>query len=554
MSDKPKFYRCGDDFPDCEFARKGTEIRIMPGEEFSCPYRRPQCPDRATEVKKTLQGNWWKVAVAVVGGLLLMAMFWPSSGNKPQVSRPKPLPVKPLPEPPTPTLAPVFVVPTPEPVAEVSAKVVLRLQGPEAVSADLLSGLVEAFLRKQGFSGLETRAGSAVRSRVVLGQRPGANEPEAIEIKSAREQDAFGRLAKGETDFAVALRVPTAEEEARMSGVVDVNSKACVHVLALDAAAVIVHKGNSVASLTTAQLEAIWKAETENWSALGGTAMPIELHLLESNHAQMDVFPPFMREHLVTRGRIFRHATPTSLADAVAGSPEAIGVVPMRFLAPARALAVRPSVESQSLVPSQFTTATEDYAFSSRILLYNASRHGPEVSKFLRFIASGEGQEVVGKLGYADQNLRPRREELPSEYKKNIPKEILDRIVGAERISTNFRFAFKSSTLDVKALGDIERVVQRLAEGDMRGKQLLLAGFADNRFDERLATDTVNGPLSLERALTVSRELQKLGVPTAAAIGLGTALPVAPNTDEIGWEKNRRVEIWLLEVASSSPK
>lgn len=551
MSDKPKFYRCGDDFPDCEFARKGTEIRVEPGEVFACPYKRPQCGERATEVKKTLLGDWWKIAAAAVGGLLLVAMLWPSSGKKPQVLSTKPLPLKPIPATPAPTPVPVAVV---APVAEVPARVILRLQGPEAISADLLSGLVEAFLRKEGFAGVETKAGTVARSRIVRGQRAGASEPESVEIKSAREQDAFGRLAKGETDFAVALRVPTTEEEGRMSAVVDVNSKACVHVLALDAPAVIVHKGNPVESLTTAQLEAIWKAEKESWSSLSGAAVPIHLHLLEDNHSQADIFPPFMREHLVTRGRIHRHSTSKELADAVAGSPESIGVVPMRFIAPARAVAVKPSVESQSLIPSQFTTATEDYAFSRRILLYNASRHGPVVSQFLRFIASGEGQNVVGKLGYADQNLRPRREELPAQYKKDLPKWILDGLVGAERLSTNFRFAFKSSTLDVKALGDIERVVPRLAEQDLREKKLLLAGFADSRFDENLGSDTVNGPLSLERARTVLRELQKLGVPTAAAIGLGTSLPVAPNTDEAGWEKNRRVEIWLLEVKSPAPR
>ena len=174
MSGKPKFYRCGDDFPDCEFARKGTEIRIEPGEVFTCPYRRPQCAERATEVKKTLFGSWGKIAgvtVAVLGGLLLVSALWPSSAKKPPISAAKPLPPKPTPVPPSPTPAPVAVVaPTPAPVVEVPARVILRLQGPEAISADLLSGLVEAFLRKEGFAGVETKAGTAARSRVVRGQ------------------------------------------------------------------------------------------------------------------------------------------------------------------------------------------------------------------------------------------------------------------------------------------------------------------------------------------------------------------------------------------------
>jgi phosphate transport system substrate-binding protein len=501
-------------------------------------------------VKKTILGDWWKLAAAGLAVLLLAWMFWPSSSARAgsKVSSAKPIPVKPTPAVATPALV---VVPTTPPPPEIAARVILRLHGPEAVSSDLLSGLVEAFLRKEGFAGVETKAGTAPRTRLVRGQRPGANEPEAIEIKSSREQEAFVRLAKGECDFAVALRVPTGEEETRMSGVVDVNSKACVHVLALDAPAVIVHKGNPIESVTTAQLEAIWKAETDNWAALGGATAPIQVHLLEDNHPQTDLFPSFLREHLVTRGRVHRHASPKALADAVAGTPEAIGIVPMRFIAPAHAVAVKPGADAQSLMPSQFTTATEDYAFTRRILLYNASSHGPVVSQFLRFIASGEGQDIVGKLGYADQNLRPRREDLPALYKqaKDMPAWIIKGLVGAERLSANFRFATGKSELDVKALADIERVVPRLAEQDMRGKQLLLAGFADSR-----GGDTINCPLSVERARTVSRELQKLGVTAAAAIGLCSALPVAPNTDETGWEKNRRVELWLLEVKSPPPR
>ena len=550
---KRRYFRCNDDFPECQFAREGKPICVEPGEQFTCPYKRPRCAERATEVPRSVVPPWaWKAAIATVAALLVGSMLWPSGSGRvdSKVSRPKPIPVKPTPAAATPAhtvVPPVATTPPPE----VAARVILRLHGPEGVSSDLLAGLAEAFLRKEGFAGVETKAGTAPRTRLVRGQRPGANEPEAIEIKSSREQEAFVRLAKGECDFAVALRVPTAEEETRMSGVVDVNSKACVHVLALDAPAVIVHKGNPVESLTTAQLEAVWKAETDNWAALGGAATLIQVHLLEANHPQTELFPSFLREHLVTRGRVHRHASPKALADAVAGTPEAIGVVPMRFIAPARAVAVKSSADTQSLMPSQFTTATEDYAFTRRILLYNASSHGPVVSQFLRFIASGEGQDIVGKLGYADQNLRPRREDLPDLYKraKDMPAWIIKGLVGAERLSTNFRFATGKSDLDVKALADIERVVPRLAEQDLRGKQLLLAGFADSR-----GGDTTNCPLSLERARTISRELQKLGVPAAAAIGLCSALPVAPNTDEAGWEKNRRVEIWLLDVRSPLPK
>ena len=547
MSDKPKHYRCCDDFPDCEYARTGKLIRIEAGQEFVCPYSRPNCAERAIAVKPTVFPPWLLGTCAAVAALMLAWMMWPKTPEQPgpKTSGTKTLPGKTVLATPTPTPVPV-VAPTPPP--EVAARTILRLQAPEAVSSDLLAGLVEAFLRKEGLVGVETKIG-ATRTRIVRGQRPGASEQEAVEIKSAREQDAFSRLAKGECEFAVSFRPPTAEEEARMAGVVDVNSPACVHVLALDAPAIIVQQGHAVKSLTTAQLEAIWKAQTDNWSGLGGANAPIQLHLLDDASPQSELFPAFLREHLVTRGRIHRHDTPKALTDAVAGAPDAIGVVPMRYVPPASALAIKPSDEAQSLIPSAFSVATEDYTFSRRILLYNASRHGPAVSQFLRFIASTEGQDTVAKLGYADQNLRPRAEKLPDIYKRALPPWIVQGLTGAQRLSVNFRFAKSSSVLDVKAAADIERVAPRFAEQDFRGKQVLLAGFADSR-----GGDAINIPLSQDRSRSVSSELQKRGVPVAAAIGLGSQLPVAPNTDETGWEKNRRVEIWLLDVSTPPPR
>lgn len=91
-----------------------------------------------------------------------------------------------------------------------------------------------------------------------------------------------------------------------------------------------------------------------------------------------------------------------------------------------------------------------------------------------------------------------------------MPPELVERITGAQRLSVNFRFGTGSSVLDVKAATDIDRVAPRLAEQDMRGKEVLLAGFADSR-----GGNAVNVPLSLDRARAVSAKLQERGVPVA---------------------------------------
>jgi phosphate transport system substrate-binding protein len=43
----------------------------------------------------------------------------------------------------------------------------------------------------------------------------------------------------------------------------------------------------------------------------------------------------------------------------------------------------------------------------------------------------------------------------------------------------------------------------------------------------------------------VARQLRASGVNPAQVLGLGGALPVASNNDELGRNKNRRVEVWV---------
>lgn len=82
-----------------------------------------------------------------------------------------------------------------------------------------------------------------------------------------------------------------------------------------------------------------------------------------------------------------------------------------------------------------------------------------------------------------------------------------------------------------------------LGEGD---QMVMIGGFTDDlpihgakrRFDD-------NWQLSTERALTVVRALTTHGVPPARlfAAGFGAFHPAAPNADEAGRARNRRVEI-----------
>lgn len=79
-----------------------------------------------------------------------------------------------------------------------------------------------------------------------------------------------------------------------------------------------------------------------------------------------------------------------------------------------------------------------------------------------------------------------------------------------------------------------------------RNELLMVSGFTDDKLvrnDNRRFSDNLG--LSAQRALTVTRALIEEGMPSGQvfAAAFGAEQPVAPNTDEQGRARNRRVEM-----------
>ena len=87
-----------------------------------------------------------------------------------------------------------------------------------------------------------------------------------------------------------------------------------------------------------------------------------------------------------------------------------------------------------------------------------------------------------------------------------------------------------------------------------RNEMLMVSGFTDDKLvrnDNQRFSDNLE--LSAQRALTVTRALIADGMPSSQvfAATFGAEQPVAPNVDEAGRAKNRRVE--MAPVPRSSP-
>lgn len=118
---------------------------------------------------------------------------------------------------------------------------------------------------------------------------------------------------------------------------------------------------------------------------------------------------------------------------------------------------------------------------------------------------------------------------------------------GRIGISGKFLFAVNSDQLQPEGKKLLESLVQPLKSFLLsRNEMLMVSGFTDDRSIRGSNSQFAdNWELSAQRALTVTRALVEVGMPSGLvfAAAFGSEQPIAPNGDERGRALNRRVEM-----------
>ncbi len=127
-----------------------------------------------------------------------------------------------------------------------------------------------------------------------------------------------------------------------------------------------------------------------------------------------------------------------------------------------------------------------------------------------------------------------------AELKQNIPGATVERV--GEGIQVTFAsgllYDFDSDVVKPAARENLRSLATSLEK--YPGSDLLILGHTDS-----VGTDTYNKRLSVRRADAAAKYLILQGVDRAriGTGGLGEEEPVAPNSDEAGRQRNRRVEV-----------
>jgi hypothetical protein len=217
--------------------------------------------------------------------------------------------------------------------------------------------------------------------------------------------DALPRLILGAS--TVALRVGLADDEAvaqaAAQGIV-LRSPAVEHPVGFDHAAVVVHPSNPIASLTVAQLGALFAGRVASWQALRGprsAPLPIVCGAGGPSRGLLDalVLPAAGRGAAVS-SRAVVAADEAAAVALVARSPEAVALVRLAFVRDSvKVLTIGPT-PATALRPTREDIRALRYPLARPLVLYTRGGPAGPAEALLRYALSPAGQSVLEQAGY----------------------------------------------------------------------------------------------------------------------------------------------------------
>lgn len=231
-------------------------------------------------------------------------------------------------------------------------------------------------------------------------------EPDvSIAVTGGGSGTGIASLINGTVDIANASRSMKESEfeDARANGIEPVE-----HVVAIDALAIIVHPDNPVSELTIGQLSDIYTGKVTNWKEVGGNDAAIVLLSRETNSGTHVYF----LEEVVRRSEeesqaIFAPQTilmPSSvgITSELRRNPNSIGYDGLGYVDPEheKIIAVAEDADSPFVFPSVETALAGTYPLARDLYMYTAGEPTGEIAKYLNWILSPAGQEIVTELGF----------------------------------------------------------------------------------------------------------------------------------------------------------
>ena len=172
-----------------------------------------------------------------------------------------------------------------------------------------------------------------------------------------------------------------------------------VVLIALDGIAVIVHRNNSVENLTIEQIRGIFSRRIKEWSELGAGGKEIIPVTREEGSGTRASF-----EEMIMGGEVISDAclvqdSNGAVREIIAATPQGVGYVSVGLVDEReKAIAIN------DIKPNLANLITGEYHFSRPFLFLLREEPRGNVKKFIEYVLSAEGQEILGSGGLIPAN------------------------------------------------------------------------------------------------------------------------------------------------------
>jgi phosphate transport system substrate-binding protein len=379
-----------------------------------------------------------------------------------------------------------------------------------------------------------------------------------ILVQAANGPRVFDLLGAGEASiiFSESLVTEDAVQVTQKSGGGQLRDFEQERTVAVDGYVVVTHPRSKVKSMSIEQISRVMAGEIDNWSTFGGPDQSINVYSFRPeaagyHHIGDLILDPFGRT-LSKNTRIIQ--SNRELTVAIEKDPYGIGIVSYSSVRDTRPIAIENEC-GMVIEPSAFNIKTEEYTLQNRITAYSRTDGSEMATSFVSYLDNPNLDNLVTKSGLISLSIIPELESdtrdrarsavesVTTEASVSLLKQFVLDVTDTSRLSTTFRFAPRSASLDNKARRDLARVLRYIEE--FQPKRLILAGFADSNgvFSRNLSLSESRAQSVLDQlnAIDTNKSLANLEVEIR---GFGELGPVACNETFGGRSTNRRVEIW----------
>ncbi|MDA3873318.1 MAG: substrate-binding domain-containing protein [Kiritimatiellae bacterium] len=229
---------------------------------------------------------------------------------------------------------------------------------------------------------------------------PEKYNPHNGDVMCSKTGRAYDRLLQGEADMIFVAK----PSQAHLDLAAEMGLEITLTPIGREAFVFFVHQQNDVRGLRKEDIQSIYSGEVTNWRELGGADQKIRPFQRPENSGSQTLLQSLMKEKTLMEpptedvvggmgGIINRTANYRNYRGAIGYS--------FRFFASdmVQEGEIR-LLEVDGIPPTPDTIADETYPLSTNIYAATAGSHNPNVDRFLEWILSKQGQEIIQRTGY----------------------------------------------------------------------------------------------------------------------------------------------------------